>query len=198
MVVGIDVAPGQIAMAARVASERGLSETARFLVGRAEATGRESGAFDLVTAGQCWHWFDGPATLAEARRVLRSGGLLVIVQYSYLSEHAPVARDTEALVLEFNPAWTMAGWTGLFPEHIDAVIRGGFEFVEQFCYQWDEEFSHVRWRGRMRTCTGVGSGGLPPAEVARFDSRLECMLADHYPDPMLVTHRLWCVVARNP
>ncbi|MBC8328126.1 MAG: methyltransferase domain-containing protein [Planctomycetes bacterium] len=197
-VVGIDVAAGQIAAAERVAAERGLASAARFLVATAEDTGLDDGGFDLVTAGQCWHWFDSAAALAEARRVLRPGGLLAIVAYSYLAEHSAAAAATEELILEFNPAWTMAGWTGLFPEQIDEVIRHGFELVEQFCYQEPELFSHEAWRGRMRTCNGVGSGGLPPAEVARFDQALGRLLARRFPDPVPVLHRVWCVVARKP
>ena len=99
--------------------------SASFDVAPAENTGLEANAFDLVTAGQCWHWFEGDAVLAEVRRVLRPGGLLAIVDYSYLAEHSPVARDTEKLILEFNPSWEMAGWTGVAPGRIDDVIRGG-------------------------------------------------------------------------
>ncbi len=91
------------------------------------------------------------------------------------------------------------GWLGRhFPELIDDVIHGGFSLVEQFCYQQEEAFSHARWRGRMRTCNGVGSGGLSPSEVVRFDEALRRLLSSKYPDPMLVEHRVWCVVARKP
>lgn len=197
-VVGIDIAEGQVAAAQRVAREQNLSDQTRFEVANAQETGLEAGSFDLVTAGQCWHWFDSDAAMAEARRVLRPGGVLAIAHYSYLAEHSPVARDTEALILERNPAWSMAGWTGIFPELIDEVIRGGFELVEQFCYQEMEDFSHARWRGRIRTCNGVGSGGLSPAEVQRFDEDLRRLLLAKYPDPLQVEHRVWCVVARKP
>lgn len=198
MVVGIDVSAEQIATATRVASERNLSKNVRFEVATAEDTGLEANSFDLVTAGQCWHWFDNDAALAEALRVLRPGGVLAIVHYSYLAEHSPVARDTEELVMQFNPSWTMAGWTGIFPERIDEVIRGGFRLVEVFCYHHNEEFSHDRWRGRMRTCNGVGSGGLSPADVLRFDDALTALLRERHPEPMVVEHRVWCVVARKP
>jgi SAM-dependent methyltransferase len=197
-VTGIDVAAAQVETAARVARERQLHDRTRFLVARAEDTGLEDDAFDLAIAGQAWHWFDGVATLREMQRVLRPGGALVIAFYSYLAEHSPVARDTEALILELNPRWTMAGWTGMFPELVDELIRGGFELIEQFCYDHARVFTHTGWRGRMRTCNGVGSGGLSPDRVQRFDRKLERLLDERYPEPLTVPHRVWCVVGRRP
>lgn len=196
-VVGIDISPGQVAAAKSVATERGLEDAARFTVAEAERTGLDASSFDLATAGQCWHWFDHDRAMAEARRVLRPGGVLVIAHYSYLAEHSPVARDTEEVILEFNPSWSMAGWSGIFPELIDEVIRGGFELVEQFCYDHDEMFSHAGWRGRIRTCNGVGSGGMSPPDVRHFDEALRRLLGTKYPDPVPVEHRVWCVVARK-
>lgn len=197
-VVGLDIAPAQVAAARRLADERGLAGRARFVVARAESTGLEAEAYDLVTAGQCWHWFDRDAVLAEVRRILRPGGTLAIVHYSYLAEHSPVARETEALILEMNPSWTMAGSPGVFPEEVDDVIRGGLALVEAFCYDHDEAFGHEGWRGRMRTCNGVGSGGLDDAGVRRFDEALGRLLMARYPEPLVVPHRVWCVVARKP
>jgi ubiquinone/menaquinone biosynthesis C-methylase UbiE len=197
-VVGIDISAEQITTAKRVSKERNLEDKAHFMVANAEKTGLDTSSFDLVTAGQCWHWFDSAAAMAEAQRVLRPDGVLAIAHYSYLAGHSVVAKETEDLILEFNPSWTMAGWTGVFPELIDEVIHGGFRLVEQFCYQHDEEFSHARWRGRMRTCNGVGSGGLTPSEVLRFDDALSRLLSRKYADPVLVPHRVWCVVARKP
>src|SRR5438874_8914077 len=36
---------------------------------RAESCPFRSATFDAVTAGQCWHWFDGPGAANECRRV---------------------------------------------------------------------------------------------------------------------------------
>lgn len=197
-VIGIDISKGQVNVAERVAIERKLGGKAQFKIATAEKTGLQANSFDLVTAGQSWHWFDSKAAMAEARRILHPGGVLVIAHYSYLAEHSDIARETEALILKFNPSWSKAGEPGVYPEQIDEVIRGGFDLVEQFCYQHDEEFSHTRWRGRMRTCNGVGSGGLSPSEVVRFDNTLGRLLNEKYPDPVLIPHRVWCVVARKP
>jgi SAM-dependent methyltransferase len=196
--VGIDTSGEQIATAKRISKERKLEDKVHFRIASAENTGLDANSFDLATAGQCWHWFDSGAAMVEVQRVLRPGGVLAIVHYSYLTEYSPVARETEDLILEFNPSWTMAGSTGIYPERIDEVIHGGFRLVEEFCYHHDEEFSHARWRGRMRTCNGVGSGGLSPSEVLRFDGALSDLLSKKYPDPMVVEHRVWCVVARKP
>lgn len=197
-VVGVDISPKQIAVAKRLSSERGLEELARFVVSGAESTGLDAGAFDLVTAGQCWHWFDSAGVMREVHRVLRPGGILAVTHNCYLAEQSQVARETEALILEFNPSWHMAGMNGLYPEELDDLVRGGFALVEQFSYRYNEKFSHARWRGRMRTCNGVGSGGLPPEEVKRFDDALHKLLRRKYPDPVTVEHRVWCAAVREP
>jgi hypothetical protein len=73
--------------------------------------------------------------------------------------------------------------------------HGGLRFVEQFCYDYDEHFTHEGWRGRMRTCNGVGSGALSAAQVAAFDRDLAAMLRKDYPaEPIAVAHRVFAVV----
>ena len=46
--------------------------------GTAEALPLRDDVADLCTVGQGFHWFDAPAALAEAARVLRGGGALVL------------------------------------------------------------------------------------------------------------------------
>ena len=196
-VTGIDMSEAQVEAARVRAAELGLDGYTSFRVARAEDTREPEASFDVVTAGQSWHWFDGPTVAGEARRVLRPGGTLAIIAYSYLAAHSDVAGDSESLVLEYNPGWTMAGWTGLFPRWVEHVIEGGMEFVEQFCWDYDELYSHEDWRGRIRTCNGVGSGGMSAEDVEAFDAAHEAMLRARYPDPVPIRHRLWCVVARR-
>lgn len=196
-VIGIDISEGQITAAKSEAKKRKLEDKTKFIVAKAEDTGLGPNSVDLVTAGQCWHWFNSDAAMKEVKRVLRPGGLLIIANYCYLAEHSTVAHDTEELILELNPTWPMAGNKGVFPHLIDDVINGGFKLVQQFCYDHTEEFTHKKWRGRMRTCNGVGSGGLSPSEVQRFDEELSQLLKDKYPGPLFVEHRVWCVIAKK-
>lgn len=47
----------------------------------AETSGLADAAVDLITVAQALHWFDRPAFYAEARRVLRPGGILAVWSY---------------------------------------------------------------------------------------------------------------------
>jgi len=50
----------------------------------------------------------------------------------------------------------------------------------------------------MRTCNGVGSGGMDERTVQAYDADLAQRLADEYPsEPVHVEHRIWAVVLRR-
>jgi SAM-dependent methyltransferase len=198
-VTGLDIAENQIRAARQRADAEGLADRCSFCVGGAERIDAGDASFDLATAGQCWHWFDESAAIAELLRVLRPGGLLVVAHDCYLARHDELARATEELILRLNPGWTMAGASGLYPEHVDALIFGGFELVEQFCYDHDHRFTHAGWRGRMRTCNGIGSGPLSDERVEAFDRALAALLRERFPAAeVAVRHRVWATVARRP
>ncbi len=187
-VTGLDIAPRLLEVARRAADDRGLS--ARFVEGRAEATGQPEAGFDLVSAGQCWWWFDTEAALREVRRVLTRGGRLLICDFSYLPAPGNVAGRTEKLILQHNPGWPNAGSHGIHPEQVQALDRGGFGHIESFSYVIDVRFSHEGWRGRIRTCNGVGSA-LSAREVERFDTELAELLAVEFPGELRVPHRVF-------
>ena len=186
--IGLDIAPELLAAASETAASRGLS--ASFVEGSAEATGLSRHSFDVVSAGQCWWWFDSDGAMAEASRVLVPGGRLMIASFSYLPLPGTAAGRTEDLILEHNPGWPKAGWRGVHPEHVEALDLGGFTGVESFSYVVDIPFTHEAWRGRIRTCNGVGSA-LKPDQVERFDSSLAQLLADEFPGTLSVAHRVF-------
>jgi len=131
-VTGLDISPELLDGARRTARQRGLD--VRFVEGTAEATGQDAASFDIVTAGQCWWWFDSQRAASEARRVLRRRGRLLICDFSYLPLDGNVSERTEQLILRHNPGWTKAGGTGIHPEQVGALDRGEFRSVESFSY----------------------------------------------------------------
>ena len=198
-VTGIDIAPGQIEAAKEKAKTLNLEHCTTFEISRAESWKAPKESLDLITAGQCWRWFDHDVLMPRLRTLLKAGGLLVVAHFDYIAHRSEIAKRTEDLILASNPGWTLAGKTGLYPEYIDQLLDGGFELIEQFCYDHLQEFTHESWRGRIRTCNGVGSGGMTPETVEAFDRELSKLLKRDYPDePLKIWHRVWAVIARKP
>lgn len=55
-VIGLDPAASLLKQARQLDQEVGV--TVDYQLGRAEALPFADGRFDVVSAGQCWHWFD--------------------------------------------------------------------------------------------------------------------------------------------
>ncbi len=198
-VTGLDIADNQIAAARRRSAELGLDDRAQFRVGPAENTQLPDESADLVIAGQCWGWFDHDRAMREVVRLLRPGGTHVIAHFCYLPRSSAVAGRTEQLIMEHNPSWTLGGRVGIYEHHIEAMQQHDMQFVEQFCYDHAQPFTHEQWRGRIRTSNGVGSGGMTDQQVEDFDRAHAALLEAEFPDePLLIKHRVWAVITRKP
>lgn len=187
--VGLDLSRELLEVARERAAALGLA--VRFLEGRAEDTGLEADAFDLVTAGQCWWWFDAERTLAEVRRILRAGGRLLMANFAYLPTPGSVAEATERLILAHNPGWPKAGGCGVFTDQVEDLDTGEFDRVESFSYVEPVHFSHEAWRGRIRSCNGVGAS-LDVRAVEALDRELAMLLSERAPgEELVIPHRVF-------
>lgn len=194
-VVALDPSAAMLDAARGRASTHSLD--VRFVEARAEDTGLDPGAFDLVTAGHCWWWLDAPHAIAEARRVLKPGGRLLLANFSYLPTPGSVAEASERLILQHNPGWPKAGESGIRAEQVADLDAAGFDDVVSFSWVEPVAFTHEAWRGRMRSCNGVGAS-LAPEGVAAFDRALAELLAGSFPHALVVPHRLFVATGRAP
>jgi SAM-dependent methyltransferase len=195
-VTGIDPAAALLEQARALDQEAGVR--ADYLVGTAEETGLPDARFDVVSAGQCWHWFDAPKAAAEVRRCLRPGGHVVITHFDWLPLPGNVVEATETLIQRFNPKWTLGGGTGMYPRWLTDLATAGFTEIETFSFDLDVPYTPEGWRGRIRASAGVGAS-LTPERVTAFDDELEAILRqDFFGDVLKIPHRTWAVVAVSP
>jgi SAM-dependent methyltransferase len=185
-VAGIDISAEQIAAARELASTENLEID--FRVAAAEETPFSTASFDVVTANQCWLYFDKRKAIAEVKRLLRPGGLLVTSHFSWLPRLDNVARQTEGLVLRFNPQWTTGDWDGVILP-MPTWAEQAFSLRAMFYYDEPIPFTRETWRGRIRACRGVGAE-LNEEEVRRFDAAHAELLAQIVPVNFTVLHRL--------
>jgi len=192
---GLDIADEMMAQARRLDRTAGVD--VRYQVAQAEATGQPDDHFDLITAGQCWHWFDVPRTTAEVHRILKPGGQLVIAHFDWLPLPGNVVEATEALIRKHNPKWHLGGLNGVHSRHISDLRENGFREVRSFSYDEPAIYSHDAWRGRIRASAGIAVS-LSDEAVAAFDLELKTMLDNDFPtEPLMVDHCVFVVAARS-
>ncbi|WP_018656996.1 class I SAM-dependent methyltransferase [Actinomadura flavalba] len=194
-VTGVDPSTALLGQAREL--DRFAGVTIAYREATAEDTGLPAGCADVVSAGQCWHWFDAPAAAAEVRRLLRPDGFVVIAHFDWIPLPGNVVEATERVIVAHNAAWApVAGGTGLHPRWLTDLATAGFTGIETFSFDLDVPYTPEAWVGRVRASAGVGAV-LPPDEVAAVDAELGALLAADFPgDTLAVSHRVWAVVAR--
>lgn len=197
-VTAVDVSASMLEVAAEAAADEGLA--VRLVERPARDTGLAAESFDLVVAGQCWHWFEREQAAAEAWRVLRPGGALVIVHLDWLLLPGSVF-DATSRVLEDHArtqAWSPVfahSRDGFYPQWLRDVHGAGFEAPETFSMDVTQRYTHAAWRGRIRASGGVAV--MEKEEVERFDA-LHAEAIAPWPDPLDVPHRLFAVITTKP
>ncbi len=89
--------------------------------GTAENTHMPDGFFDLLVAGQSFHWFDPQKTRAEALRILKPGAAAALLWNERPKGLVPFLEDYEALLRRYAPEYEAV-----------ARLRAGEEGIRQF------------------------------------------------------------------
>ena len=195
VVTGLDPSLPLLDEARRLDREAGVE--IGYVVGTAEATGLPAASFDVVTAGQCWHWFDRPRAALEVRRLLVPGGRFVIAHFDWIPLPGTVVEATERLIEQHNPEWKHGAGNGIYGPWLYDVGVAGFDDIETFSFDVNVPYTHEAWRGRIRASAGIAAS-LPPDAVARFDEDLRRLLATQFPaEPLRTLHRVFAVVCRS-
>jgi SAM-dependent methyltransferase len=138
-----------------------------FVDAYADETGLDPGCAAIVTCSQSFHWMDREATLAEAARVLRSGGVFAAYDYDVVPLVHP---EIDAAFLEHlrlrgryrDEHRVQAGWTRRpKAEHLDVIRDSGlFAYAREFVLHDEAEADAAELMGLARSL------GLVPELVA--------------------------------
>jgi ubiquinone/menaquinone biosynthesis C-methylase UbiE len=183
---GLDLSPGMVAQARRLAAERGLAAT--FDVGDAEALPEAEASYDaLVSRNVLWTLPHPERALADWRRVLKPGGLLVVVDgdwfddsFSYHLQHH--LGNFIVSAVRFRNSWAAErrrrqGYDREFDAHLPLKSPGN------------------RWRiPRLIAEAGFADVRLLDMPVVNRAERAGVPLAQRLIRP----HRFFAVVARRP
>jgi SAM-dependent methyltransferase len=131
--------------------------------------------FDLVIAGQTWHWIDPVAGAAKAGSVLRPGGRLAVF-WKVMQFPPELGAAFDAALARALPGTPFArgisaGLSG-YASQLDkasAGIRdsGAFGKAEQWRFDWRREYTRDEWLDGLPT-----SGGFNQLPAERLDPLL--------------------------
>ena len=167
---GTDISKNQITEAVRLADEANMN--IHYFAVPAEDTGLAEHTFDVITACQCFMYFDIPKVMAEVLRLLKPDGSFLILYMAWLPFESEIAKKSEDLVLKYNPTWT-GGHYKRFEPKVPTWSASYFEHVNCFAYDVDLKFTRESWHGRMIACRGIGASSLPGQEI-------ECFKKEHW------------------
>lgn len=152
--VGTDISENQIKFAKILAQEK--NQNIQFLTSSAEEIPFEDNTFDVITACQCFFYFDHPVVMPKLAKLLKPDGKLVILYMTWLPMEDKIAGLSEQLVLKYNPTWSGAGETK-HPIDLPDCVNEYFEVIHSEEYDIDVPFTLENWHGRMKACRGVGA-----------------------------------------
>lgn len=179
---GTDISENQIAQA-RVLSE-GMDID--YYAMPAENLDFPDNSFDVITACQCFWYFDHEKIMPNLHRMLKTDGRICVLYMAWLPFADEIAGASEALVLKYNPVWSGAGET-MHPIFIPACYEERFSLEYHAEYLLDVPFTRESWNGRMKACRGVGAS-LSAPEIAAWEQEHCKMLKEMAPEEFSIKH----------
>ncbi len=193
LVTGVDIAEEQLREAMRLSAGENLKIDYR--ISKAEDINFEPDSFDVVSAGQSWMYFDPCILVPKLQRILKARGRLALTHLNWLPRRDPIARQSEALILKFNPRWTGADCDGTAPpKFMDSLAA--FRLTTFHTYESEMPFTRESWRGRIRACRGIGAS-LTPEQTAVFDREHAVLLGKIAPPEFTILHQIVLHILEN-
>ena len=190
---GVDSSEKQIAQARLLAKNNNMD--IRFLISPVEDIDMSQGGFDVITACQCFWYFDHNKLVPKLHDMLKDDGKLAVIQMGWLPDEDRIAGLSEKLVLEYSPEWTGAGWTRQ-PVYISDEVLEYFDIEERVGFDIKLPFTRESWNGRMKSCRGIGAS-LSDSEIAAWEREHRALLILTAPEEFEILHHVAIAVLKK-
>lgn len=168
---GADISENQIAQARRLSEESGMD--IKYIVVSAETIDFPDDTFDVVTACQCFMYFNKKIALPKIYKALKPDGHFCILFMSWLPFESEIALKSEELILRYNPDWNGAAYNPSREQDNNILTpdwcEGMFVVENQFGYDVDLKFTRESWNGRMKACRGIGASSMSTEEIEAWE-----------------------------
>lgn len=180
--IGTDISENQIRQAKELSKELAID----YYTMPAERNIFPDKSFDVITACQCFTYFNHAQATVEFNRVLKTKGRVLLLYMAWLPFEDTIANASEKLVLKYNPKWSGNGET-VHPIAIPDCYFEAFDLVYHEEYPLQVHFTRESWHGRMKSCRGIGAS-LSDEEIAKWDMEHKELLAEIAPPEFYIAH----------
>ncbi len=182
-----DISENQIAYGKLIAEEKGFKNI-KFRVCSAEDTGFDNNSFDVVTAVQCFQYFNADRAANEIRRILKPGGVFCKIFMDWLPYEDEVIAEMESMVLKYNPKWNGCGFKK-FRYSYPSWADNGFNIETIHSYDEILKFTKEAWIGRIKSCRGIGAS-LSDEKIKDFEEEYGNALNKYDTDVLKLKHQI--------
>lgn len=179
---GTDISENQIIQAKILSQGMDIA----YFVMSAESVDFPNSSFDVITACQCFWYFDHEKVIPKLYRMLKPEGRICVLYMAWLPFEDKIAGASEKLVLKYSPNWSGAGET-VHPIWIPACYQEKFTFMYHVEYPLDIRFTRESWNGRMKACRGIGAS-LSEEEISAWEQEHFKLLEEIAPEEFDVKH----------
>ena len=185
--IGTDISEKQIEQAKILSKDMDIE----YYAYSAEDLVFSDNTFDVITACQCFWYFDHDIIMPKLHRLLKENGRILVLYMAWLPFDDKIAGMSENLVLKYNPDWTGCKETR-HEIFIPNVYDKYFKRIHNEIFDVKISFTRESWNGRIKACRGIGAS-LSEDKVAEFEKEHKEMLSKIAPDEFDILH--YCAIS---
>ncbi len=143
-------------------------------------------SFNVITACQCFWYFDHESVCPKFYEMLKDDGRLLLLYMAWLPFEDKIAGESEKLILKYSPRWSGAREM-MHPIEIPSCYLEKFQLEYRNEYLLKVPFTRESWHGRVRASRGIGAS-LEESEIKSWEQEHRDLLEKIAPEEFEILH----------